>query len=125
MPDRSAFGTPSGRSAWRWPATTSKTRTRIEVSAKLRESTRPAARPVEICALRGRSVPTVRRVVALIAAAVTGGLDLRAFAPFVVARDRDEVGVRPDRCAPHRVVRLAVVARLDRRIPGSEARIEA
>ena len=62
---------------------------------------RSASRPREPV---GSLVAPVRPVHALRSPA--GGLDLRAFVPLVVARDRDAIGLRRDRRAPHAVIRL-------------------
>src|SRR5207302_1864307 len=93
-----------------------------------------AAGPVrgthEIGRLRGGAREAPGAVVAAIAAMRRGSLDLRPLAPFVVARDRHEVGARGERRRPEVVVGHTVatgaehgrLARPDAVVAGADAR---
>src|SRR4051812_1219810 len=85
----------------------------------------PVARARDVCAPGGAAVQAVRTVVALIAAAASSRLDLRALAPFVVARDRDDVRAGGISRAPHRVVGRALEPRLDPQVAGSRSGLVA
>ena len=80
--------------------------------------------------LGGAAVQAPRAVVRLVAPPAEERdrprrLDLRALVPLVVARDRDEVGLRADGRAPHPVVGRAVAARPDPRVGRRAARVVA
>ena len=94
----------------------------------LAEDVRPVARAREVRRLGRDAVQAPRAVVREVAVARApsrdrGGLDLRSFVPFVERRDRDVVRAARDRSAPHRVVGLPVLARLDDRVAAAAARV--
>ena len=66
-----------------------------------------------------------RRSRRLLAAPRGRGLDLGTLLPLVERRDRDRVGIRADRSAPHAVVGDAVPAPFHARIAGRAARVVA
>src|ERR1700757_142647 len=68
----------------------------------------PVGGAEQVGRLGGGALEPPRAVVGEIAAPGRGGLDLRAFPPFVEARDRDAVRARPDGRLPEVVVRCAV-----------------
>src|SRR4051812_8660934 len=68
----------------------------------------PVERARQIGVVRRRARHAPGSVVGAVAGPPRRGLDLRALAPFVVARDRHEVRLRLQHGIPERVVRLAV-----------------
>src|SRR5438045_1560044 len=86
------------------------------------EAAGPVRRAHEIGRLRGGAREAPRAVVAAIAAMRCGRLDLRALAPFVVARDRHHVRARGESGGPEVVVGHAVAPRReDRRLACPDA----
>src|SRR5439155_24712868 len=74
------------------------------------EAASPVGRSQEVRGLCGGADHPPGAIVRGVTAPGLGGLDLRAFPPLVVARDRDDVGGGGDRSAPEPVVRRAVRA---------------